>query len=88
MVGVNVNGPQAVGGIENCTFGLRKSIAVRVVSCIHPSIDMVRSLNVNVLSEVLLFSGKFKIGLVTIVSDKATVLTPCNSHLEFLVAPL
>ncbi len=58
LVGVNVNGPQAAGGMVNCTSGLRSNVAVRVVSCTQPSTDVVRSRSVNVESEVDLFSGK------------------------------
>ena len=59
FVGVKVNGPQAVGGMVNCALGLRSNVAVRVVSCTHPSTDVVRSRSVNVESEVDLFSGKY-----------------------------
>jgi hypothetical protein len=88
LVGVNVNGPQAAGGMVNCALGLRSNVAVRAVSCTHPSNDVVRSRSVNVESEVDLFSGNLNLGEAMVESETVTVFTALTFHLNVAVAPL
>ena len=88
FVGVNVNGPQAAGGIVNCTSGLLSNVPVRVVSCTHPSTEVVRSRNVNTESAVDLFSDNLSLGVPKVESDTVTVLTLLMFHLNVAVPPL
>ena len=88
LVGLNVNGPQATGGILNCTLGLLSSVPVRVVSCTQPSIEVVRNRSVNTESAVDWFSGNRSLGVAIVESDTVTVLTLLMFHLNVAVAPL